>query len=122
MFKAENTFFNFKTMEKKEIHIPKGCNKINIDINEGVMLVFYESKINDRIFDCPETGEQEERPGIGDFAIFWNREFKNRVCCANFCGMINGKYISSNNFTYDEAIKFRDYEQFLKIRGIYAED
>lgn len=107
---------------KKDIEIPKGCKKIQIDIENDYITVIYESKINDRLFDCPETGDTEERPGIGDFAIFWDHANKERACCANFCGKVNGKYIASDNFNYDEAVKFRNYDQYLKIRGIYGED
>lgn len=121
-FKVAKPFVINLNVMKKDIEIPKGCTKLQIDIEKGCMTVYYESKINDRLYDCPETGETEERPRIGDFAIFWNRGFKERACCANFCGMINGKYISSSNFTYDEAIKLRSYDQYLKLKGIHGED
>ena len=84
--------------------------------------MYYESKINERLFDCPETGEQEERPGIGDFAIFWNKGFIDCAVCANMVGMKRGEYEASDKYVYNEAIKFRNYEQFLKVRGIYGED
>ena len=109
-------------MIKKEIEIPKGCKKIIIDIENGSMTVLYESSINTRLFDCPETGETEERPGIGDFAIFWNKEFKDRAVCANMVGMKRGEYEASDKYVYDEAIRFRNYEQYLKVKGIYVED
>ena len=109
-------------MEKKDIEIPKGCNKIHIDIEGGNITVFYESKINDRLFDCLETGDEEERPGIGDFCIFWNRDSKDRACCANFVEKKGGEYVASDRYVYEEAIKFRNYEQYLKIKGIYVEE
>lgn len=109
-------------MEKKEISIPEGCKKIQISIEKGVMTVLYESNISQKVFECPETGETEERPGIGDFCIFWNRNFRSRAFCANFETMEGRCYKSSDGYRYEEAIKFRNYEQFLKVRGTYVEE
>lgn len=78
---------------KKDIEIPKECKKIQIDIENDCITVIYESKINDRLFDCPETGDTEERPGIGDFAIFWNKEFRDRAVCANMVEMKRDEYV-----------------------------
>ena len=107
---------------KKDIEIPKGCTKLQIDIEGGCMTVYNESKINDRLFDCPETGDTEERPGIGDFAIFWNKEFRDRAVCANLVEMKRSEYEASDKYVYDEAVKFRNYDQYLKVKGIYGED
>ena len=30
--------------------------------------------------------------------------------------------MSSDKYVYEEAVKFRNYDQYLKIRGIYGED
>ena len=121
-FKAAKPFIINLNVMKKDIEIPKGCTKLQIDIEGGCMTVYYESKINDRMFDCPETGDTEERPGIGDFAIFWNKEFKDRAVCANLVEMKLGGYQASDKYVYDEAIKFRNYDQYLKVKGIYGED
>ena len=37
-------------------------------------------------------------------------------------GMKRGEYEASDKYVYDEAIKFRNYDQYLKIKGIYGED
>lgn len=104
---------------KQDIEIPKGCRKIHIEVEDGKLTVFYGSRINSREFLCEETGELEERPGIGDFSIFWNHEERSCACCANYGTMVDGMYSSSQGIMYDEAIKFRDYQQFLQVRGIY---
>ena len=107
---------------KKEIIIPDGCKKIQIEIEGNCLSVYYESNMNDRVFLCSETRGQEERPGVGDFAIFWNDNCKDRAVCANMSGKKGGKYVSSDGYVYDNAIKFRNYEQYLNVRGIYGED
>lgn len=107
---------------KKEIEIPKGCKKIIIEIDDERMLVTYSSGINDREFLCDETGEMEELPGIGDFAIFWGDNSREKAACMNLKGKIEPFYIASDGMPYPRAIKFRNYEQFLKVRGVYGED
>ena len=63
----------------------------------------------------------EEVPGVGDFAILWNVEFPYFAVCMNFECMSEGWFVGSDMVRYNRDIKFRDYEQYLKIRGIYAE-
>lgn len=106
---------------KKDITIPEGCKKVHIEIQEGLISVSYFSKINDRQFLCKETGEMEVRPGMGDFSIFWDKDRRDRACCANFCGMDGEKYRCSDDVSYDEAVRFRNYNQFLLIRGVYED-
>lgn len=109
-------------MEKKEIQIPNGCKRIQIDIENGLMTVLYESDINEKYIDCEETGDSEERPSVGDFSIFWDRNKRSNAICAHFNGKNrNGGYVSSDNCYYDEAIKFRNNEQYLNVRGIYED-
>ena len=109
-------------MEKKEIKIPNGCKLIRIDVENGLMEVLYESAINEKYIDCVETGDSEERPSMGDFSIFWNRSNRNNAICAHFDGKnLKGLFRSSNGCVYDEAIKFRNYDQYLKVRGIYED-
>ena len=115
-------FFKLKTMEKKEIQIPNGCKRIQIDIENGLMTVLYESAINEKYIDCEETGDSEERPSMGDFSIFWDRNNRNNAICAHFDGMSReGWFKSSYGRCFDEAIKFRNNEQYLSVRGIYED-
>ena len=107
-------------MEKKEIKIPNGCKRIQIDVENGLMEVLYESVINEKYIDCEETGDSEERPSIGDFSIFWDKNNRDAAVCAHFDGMSkNGFFKASDGCRYDEAIKFRNNEQYLRVRGIY---
>lgn len=109
-------------MEKKEIRIPEGCKSIQIDIENGLMTVNYESDIDEKYIDCEETGDSEERPSMGDFSIFWDRSNRNNAICAHYNGKNkSGLYVSSDNCYYDEAIKFRNNEQYLNVRGIYED-
>ena len=109
-------------MEKKEIQIQNGCKCIRIDIENGLMAVLYESSINEKYIDCVETGDSEERPSMGDFSIFWDRNNRDAAVCAHFDGMSReGFFRASDGCEYDEAIKFRNNEQYLRVRGIYED-
>ena len=109
-------------MEKKEISIPNGCKRFQIDIEKGVMTVLYESGISQKVFECPETVETEERPSMGDFSIFWDRKNREKAVCAHFDGMSRENWFkASDGWCYDEAIKFRNNDQYLRVRGIYED-
>lgn len=109
-------------MEKKEIKIQNGCKRIQIDIENGLMTVNYESAINEKYIDCEETGDSEERPSMGDFSIFWDKNNRDAAVCAHFDGMSkNGFFKASDGSRFDEAIKFRNNEQYLSVRGIYED-
>lgn len=106
---------------KKTIEIPKGCRKIGIEIVGDCFVVTYESGVNEGKF-CQETGQDEEPPGVGDFSIFWDREYRNGALCANFVKrMPDGNFLASDGYSYENAVKFRDYKQYLMIRGIYED-
>lgn len=107
---------------KKEIEIPKGCKKITIEVEDGKMIVSYSSSINSSEFLCEETGEVESLPSVGDFSIFWDNNEATFAIVANMFGKRpSGKWEASDNCVYDNAIKFRNYEQYLKVRGVYGE-
>lgn len=109
-------------MEKKEIKIPNGCKRIQIDVENGLMEVMCESAINDKYIDCEETGDSEERPSVGDFSIFWDKDNRDAAICAHLDGISRkGFFRSSDGSVYDEAIKFRNNDQYLKVRGIYED-
>lgn len=110
-------------MKRKDIEIPMGVKTISIYLEKKHMTVLYEDDTDDRLFDCPETGDTEERPSVGDFCIFWDEDSRDRALCANFDGMSpEGSYKSSEGCRYDEAIKFRNYEQYRRVRGIYEDE
>ena len=107
---------------KKEIEIPKGCKKITIEVEGERVIVSYSSSINDREFWCDETGEMEELPKVGDFAILWDSDRRDEAVVMN-CKTIKGRlWEGSNTLQYERAIKFRNYEQYLRVRGIYGEE
>lgn len=113
---------------KKEIEIPKGCKKITIEVVEGErIIVTYSSNINNEIL-CKETGEMEELPKVGDFCIFWDDYKRDVAVCANLvrCDFVQNqplkRYIASTGNNFRNAIKFRNYEQYLRVKGIYGED
>lgn len=117
-------------MKRKDIEIPMGVKIISINLEKIIsinlekkyMTVVYEDDTDDRLFDCPETGDTEERPSVGDFCIFWNEANRETACCANFVAIEDGKYKASDKYVYAEAIKFRNYEQYLRVRGLYEDE
>lgn len=106
-------------MRIAEINIPKGCKKIFVDKEESGIVITYDSKINTNEFYCKETMQMEERPGKGDFSIFWDNFERDGAMVACLDGERNHRYYANNGVAYDNAIKFRDYEQYLTLRGIH---
>ena len=108
------------------IDVPKGCTKIFVELEDGKLIVTYGSTINSKVFFCKETGHMEEVPGVGDFAILWNSDSRNRAVVANIEQNVSdgpfGGWIASSNHHYDQALKFRNYEQYLKVKGEYGEN
>ena len=112
-----------KIMRLATIKIPKGCTEMAVDLEDGKLIVSYSSSINEKEFFCKETGHMEEVPGVCDFAIFWDKGKRDKAIVAGFEGSkSNGMYVSSDGRNYHFAIKFRNYEQYLKVKGSYAED
>ena len=103
------------------IKVPKGCDTIHVEMKEfGVLTFIYES--SEKEFLCKETGEMEEKAGMGDFAILWMKDGRDSAVVANVVRYTENSVLGSDGWTYDKAIKFRNYEQFLKVRGQYGED
>lgn len=109
-------------MRLATIKVPKGCSEIYVDLEDNQVVVSYSSKLNTGEVYCEETGEVEELPKKGDFAILWNDLNRSGAIVGNV-EMIHPEYFRGvDNYQYGRAIKFRNYEQYLKIRGIYGED
>jgi hypothetical protein len=105
------------------IKVPKGCNEIYVDIEDDKVIVSYGSRINENEFYCDLTGEVETIPGIGDFCVMWNEGERDRAICANFDFRDKrtgdpGRFGANNQKGYDYAIKFRNYEQYLAVKGV----
>lgn len=101
-------------MRLATIKIPKGCTEMAVDLEDGKLIVSYSSSINEKEFFCKETC---------DFLIFWDKGKRDKAIVAGFEGSkSNGNYVSSDGGSYHFAIKFRNYEQYLKVKGSYAED
>lgn len=109
-------------MRIAEIDVPKGCTKIFVDLENGMLTVSYGQTTNKREVFNQYTKHLEELPGIGDLCILWNDEARD---CA-IIGMLENKtgdlYKGNNKSEYVNAVKFRDHQQYLDIRGIYGED
>lgn len=104
---------------KKYVDIPKGCKRIRIDVDEERVTVSYLGSENVDAFYCEETDDEEERPKTGDFAVFWSKGERWAAVCANYVGKPGDEsYIASDGGCYDEAVRFRSYEQYLRVRGV----
>lgn len=107
---------------KKYVDIPRGCKRIRIDVDEERVTVSYLGSENVDVFYCEETGDEEERPKTGDFGVFWNKEERWAAVCANYAGeAASGGYMASDGTCYEEVIRFKNYEQYLRVRGCYDE-
>lgn len=110
-------------MRLTTIKVPKGCSEITVDMEDGKLIVSYGSSINSKEFFCKETGHMEEVPGVGDFAILWNEPDRKSAIVANVEEFNKkGFVVGSNGFAYGSAIKFRNYEQYIKVKGKNVEN
>lgn len=110
-------------MRLTTIKVPDGCKEIAVDVEDGKVIVSYGDTNGRKEFFCKETDHIEEVPGVGDFAIFWDEDKRKKAVVANL-EKINsyGHYVNSEGGLYNLAIKFRNYEQYLKVRGKYVEN
>lgn len=106
-------------MRIAEIDVPKGCEKIYVDQEANGIVITYASKINGGEFYCKETDEKEMTPNKGDFSIFWDDLYRENAIVACFDKMVGNLYKANDGFEYKHAIKFRNYEQYLAVRGIH---
>ena len=109
-------------MRIAEIDVPKGCEKIYVDVEDGVLIFQYGYGINKKDIYNQYTHRQEELPGIGDLSVMWNDGVREFAVIATVEGHEGKKFRANNNHVYDNAVKFRDHQQYLDIRGIYGED
>lgn len=109
-------------MRIAEINVPKGCDKIYVEVLDGALFVTYGSGINKREVYNQYTQHCEELPGMGDLSVMWNDGARECAVIATMEGFVGEKYKANNNHEYGNAIKFRDHQQYLDIRGIYGED
>lgn len=113
---------NRNNMRIAAIDVPKGCDKIFVDLENGMLTVSYGSTTNKREVFNQYTRHIEELPGIGDLCIMWNDEDRHEAIIGTLEQMAGVLYIGNNSYEYKNAVKFRDHQQYLDIRGIYGED
>lgn len=102
------------------IDVPKGCDKILVDLENGMLTVTYGSGIH-KVFN-QYTRHLEELPGIGDLCVMWNDAERDCAIIGTLESKSGDLYKGNNKCGYANAIKFRDHQQYLDIRGIYGED
>ena len=68
-------------------------------------------------FLCPETGEVEEKPILGDLAILWGSHKRRGEAIISYVEEtdVAEGYLSNNTFWYRNAIRFRSEAQYRKI-------
>ena len=106
-------------MRIAEINVPKGCEKIYVNQLPNGISITYDAILQPKEFYCKETQELEMRPGIGDFAILWDDDYRNEAIVACILQDYETEYYANNGVEYANAIKFRNYEQYLAVRGIH---
>lgn len=98
------------------IDIPEGsrCLAISQEDDGAILLTFKDEA--KRVFLCHETGQEEEYPNEGDFAILWKNWQPDKAIVAEVENIISDIYFAGSNEEYDRAVKFRGYEQYRKIK------
>lgn len=102
---------------KKICKIPKGSKYVTAEtIDDNITLIFEPNDTG--AFLCDITDDLEYIPSPGDLSIFWNKEKPNSAIIAqlndyNFSE--ENLFQSSNRLWYNNAIKFRNEEQYDKI-------
>lgn len=99
-----------------EIEIPEGSRYLAICQQSGgpIFLTFPDEK--NKVFLCHETGMEEEYPEEGDFAILWKNWQPGKAIVAEVENIIGDIYFAGANEEFDRAVKFRNYEQYRKIK------
>ena len=113
---------NRNNMRIAEIDVPKGCDRIFVDLENGMLTVSYGLTTNKREVFNQYTRHLEELPGIGDLCILWNDEARDCAIIGTLENKTGDLYKGNNKSEYVNAVKFRDHQQYLDIRGIYGED
>lgn len=113
---------NRNNMRIAEIDVPKGCDRIFVDLENGMLTVSYGSTTNKREVFNQYTRHLEELAGIGDLCILWNDEARDCAIIGTLENKTGDLYKGNNKSEYVNAVKFRDYQQYLDVRGIYGED
>lgn len=104
------------------IDVPKGCDKIWVDLEDGMLTITYGYGSNKREVFNQYTKQLEELPGIGDLCIMWDDDERDCAIIGTINRYEGDSFRGNNGCLYMNAVKFRDYQQYLDIRGIYGED
>lgn len=109
-------------MRKEKFPLPSGCQSVEIEFD-------YANKISNISFSrynpCENylaiTGHVEETSQEGNLSILWDGDHPNMAIIAYLksldCGLVKMEYTAENDTVYENAIRFRDEEQYQKILG-----
>lgn len=109
-------------MRKEKFPLPSGCQSVEIEFDYANKL----SKISFSSYNPSEkyfaiTGHIEETPHQGDLSILWDDGYPGMAIIAYLkdleCGLVKMEYTAENNTVYENAIRFRNEEQYQKILG-----
>ncbi|WP_321331928.1 hypothetical protein [uncultured Bacteroides sp.] len=104
---------------KQEFILPKGVNKITIEIDKG-MAIITVGKAKCLEYHNKLTNHIESSPVVGNMAILWDKADPKNAIIATLQDWesvdINVRYKGGGEW-FDNAIRFRDEEQYNAIRG-----
>lgn len=107
-------------MRKEKFPLPSGCQSVELEFDCANKL----SKITFSGYNPSEkyhaiTGHIEETPQEGDLSILWDDDYPSMAVIAYLknleCGIVKMEYTAGNDTVYENAIRFRDEEQYQKI-------
>ena len=110
------------TTRKEKFPLPSGCQSVEIEFDYANRV----SNINFSSYNPSEqylsiTGHVEETPQEGNLSILWDSDHPNMAIIAYLksleCGLVKMEYTAENDTVYENAIRFRDEEQYQKILG-----
>lgn len=107
---------------KQEFIIPKGANKITVEIDNGMTIITIGKAVGMEYHE-ELTDHIEYSPQIGNMAILWDKEDRKNAIIATLQDWESGetciKYKGGGEW-FDNAIRFRDEDQYNAIRGYEA--
>ena len=109
-------------MKIQNFIIPPESKYVSVTTERDRLVLIFEPE-NPRTFFCQETDHLEETPNIGHLAILWNANYRESIVSyVADTDFKDGSYQAKNGEWYDNAIRFRSVEQYMKILKFNVEE
>ncbi|MEG0157298.1 MAG: hypothetical protein RR661_06580 [Anaerovoracaceae bacterium] len=112
---------------KEKFPLPSGCQSVEIEFdyaNKISKIAFSGYNPSEKYFAI--TSHVEETPQEGDLSILWDDGYPGLAVIAYLktleTGLSKMEYTAANDTVYENAIRFRNEEQYLKVLGKWQEN